>query len=95
MITFVKLELAKDGIHKNIAYLKKDDKVYKVQFGAFGMSDYTLHKDKERKERYIARHIKREDWKNPLTSGFWSRWYLWNKPTKKDSLEDLKKRFHL
>jgi hypothetical protein len=27
-----------------------------VHFGAAGMSDYTKHKDKERKERYLARH---------------------------------------
>ena len=29
-----------------------------VSFGAAGMSDYTLHKDPERKERYISRHKK-------------------------------------
>jgi hypothetical protein len=27
-----------------------------VSFGAKGASDYTLHKDPERKARYIARH---------------------------------------
>ena len=28
----------------------------RVHFGAKNMSDYTLHKDDERKKRYIARH---------------------------------------
>jgi hypothetical protein len=27
-----------------------------LSFGAKGMSDYTIHKDKARKDRYIARH---------------------------------------
>ena len=56
------------------------------------MSDYTIHKDPERKERYISRHKSNEDFNDPLTAGFWSRWYLWNLPTKKASLEDLKRR---
>ena len=29
-----------------------------VSFGAHGMSDYTIHKDDVRKERYITRHRK-------------------------------------
>jgi hypothetical protein len=32
-----------------------------ISFGAKGMSDYTLHKDKLRKERYIARHEANEN----------------------------------
>ena len=36
-----------------------------------------------------------ENFNDPLTAGFWSRWYLWNLPTKKASLEDLKRRFKL
>ena len=35
-----------------------------IPFGAKGMSDYTIHKDDERKERYINRHKKAEDWNN-------------------------------
>ena len=30
-----------------------------VSFGAKGYSDYTLHKDPERKERYVSRHKKK------------------------------------
>jgi len=52
-----------------------------IHFGAKGMSDYTINKDPKRKALYIARHRKREDWTNPNTAGFWSRWILWNKPT--------------
>lgn len=66
-----------------------------VSFGAKGMSDFTKHKDEERKQRYIDRHEKNEDWKNPLTPGALSRWILWNKPTLKESIDDFKKRFKL
>ena len=32
----------------------------KVYFGAAGMSDFTIHKDEARKQRYIDRHKKNE-----------------------------------
>ena len=51
-----------------------------IHFGAEGMSDYTIHKDPKRKASYIARHQKRENWNDPSTAGFWSRWLLWNTP---------------
>jgi hypothetical protein len=67
----------------------------KIYFGQAGADDFTTHKDEERRQRYIARHKANEDFNDPLTAGFWSRWYLWNLPTKKASLEDLKRRFKL
>lgn len=66
-----------------------------IHFGAAGMSDYTIHKDPERKERYIKRHQNNEDWNNPLTAGALSRYILWNKPSFRDSVNDFKKRFKL
>jgi len=54
----------------------------KVDFGAKGYSDYTLHKDKARMNRYIIRHQKRENWtkRGVATAGFWARWILWSEP---------------
>lgn len=66
-----------------------------VDFGAKGYSDYTIHKDPLRKERYITRHQKRENWKNPYTAGFWSRWLLWEKPTLKESMNVIRKKFNI
>jgi hypothetical protein len=65
-----------------------------VHFGAYGMSDFTIHKDPERKKRYLARHSKNEDWTNPVSAGSLSRYILWGKPTLKESIADYKKRFH-
>ena len=67
----------------------------KIYFGAAGMSDFTKHKDEARKQRYINRHKKNENWgKSGIdTACFWSRWLLWNKPTIKESYDDIKRRF--
>jgi hypothetical protein len=69
----------------------KSEKV--VHFGQAGASDYTIHKDAERKQRYIDRHCKNEKWNNPTTAGALSRWILWNKTSLSASINDYKKRF--
>ena len=66
-----------------------------LHFGSAGMSDFTKHKDIERKKRYEARHKKREDWNNPLTAGALSKWILWNKTSLRESIKDFKRRFNL
>lgn len=66
-----------------------------VHFGAAGMSDYTIHKDSERKQRYINRHKKREHWNDPTTPGALSRYILWNKTSLRESIKDYKMRFNL
>ena len=64
-----------------------------ISFGAKGMSDYTIHKDKERKERYINRHKKNEDWNDYKTAGFYAKNILWNKPSIGESIKDLNKKY--
>ena len=66
-----------------------------VHFGQAGASDYTKHKDDERKERYIDRHKKNEDWgkSGVKSAGFWSRWLLWNKKSLKASVSDINQRY--
>jgi hypothetical protein len=56
-----------------------DGKTKKVNFGAKGYEDFTIHKDPERKERYLARH--KNDSTSIETAGFWARDLLWNKPS--------------
>ncbi len=64
-----------------------------IHFGQAGASDMTLHKNEDRKMRYISRHQKNEDWNNPMTAGFYSRWITWNKPTLTESIKDTNNRF--
>ena len=66
-----------------------------VSFGFKNMSDFTLHKDPERKARYIARHKSNEDWAKSgiKTAGFYAKHVLWNKPTLQASVNDLNHRY--
>ena len=66
-----------------------------THFGAAGMSDFTKHKDSERKERYIKRHKSRENWRDPRTAGALSLFVLWNKQSLKESIADFKRRIKL
>ena len=59
----------------------KGDKRRTIHFGATGYSDYTQHKDKERRARYIARHQKRENFNDPFSAGFWAKKILWGETT--------------
>ena len=77
------------------AHLLVDGKTRTIPFGAKGYTDFILSKDPKRKALYIQRHQKREDWSNPLTPGFWSRWYLWEEPTAEQSEKKLRGRFGL
>lgn len=65
-----------------------------IHFGAKGMSDFTIHKDPKRKERYIARHKARENWTKSgiKTAGYWSKHILWNKPSLRESIKNIEKR---
>lgn len=77
----------------------KDGKMKKkktIQFGSAGMSDYTIHGDKERRKRYLDRHRKRENWNNPMSAGSLSKFILWGDSTSKQSnIRAFKRRFNL
>jgi len=66
------------GKKYSVEYLGKT-----IYFGARGMSDYTIHRDKKRRDRYLARARKIRDGDGNLThndktrSNFWSINILW------------------
>ena len=72
---------------------KKTNREKTIKFGAKGYTDFTKSKDEEQKKRYLARHKKNENWSDPATAGALSRWILWNKPTIKASLADIKSKY--
>lgn len=78
-----------DKIHK---YFIITSTGKKVRFGAKGYEDFTTHKDEERKQRYIERHRKREDWtKSGIdTKGWWAKWLLWSEPTVEQAYTKIK-----
>ena len=70
-----------------------DKKIKTIHFGDSNYSDYTIHKDESRRQRYIDRHRKSEDWENPMTGGTLALYILWNKPTINAGIADYKKKF--
>jgi len=48
--------ILKNSSRKDKKYMLVSDTGKKIHFGAAKMSDYTIHKDDARKDRYIARH---------------------------------------
>ena len=66
-----------------------------IHFGQTGYSDYSQHKDDERKQRYIARHKANEDWaKSGIdTAGFYSKNILWNQQVLKQVLTTCRKKY--
>ena len=86
-----------------ISKSKKADKKYDsvingkktISFGQKGASDMTQHKDKDRKQLYIDRHKKNENWgaSGVNTAGFWAKNVLSSKDTLTKSVDDLNKIF--
>jgi hypothetical protein len=83
---------ANDGKHKYYIITNNNKKVY---FGQDGASDMTHHKNEQRKQLYINRHSKKENWTKTgiNTAGFWSRWLLWNKKSIRTSYNDILHKF--
>ncbi len=61
------------------------------------MSDFTKHKDKTRRARYLKRHAGMgENWNKPDTPGALSRWILWGPSTSfRESVKTFRRRFRV
>ena len=65
-----------------------------TDFGANGMDDYTQHHDKERRERYIQRHLKDLKTGDPTRAGYLSMFLLWGPYTSLEkNIKFYKKKF--
>lgn len=86
---------------KWMAIFKLDNgKEKKVNFGFYNpkdlKNDYTLHKDKERRERYRKRHTKDLKTNDPMRAGYLSYYLLWGDSTSlKENIKQYKKKFNL
>ena len=96
-------------IHANLIKSPRKNKAYRMvftndkhevisytDFGSY-MDNFTLHKDVERKQRFLNRFQKLiEKYKNdPQAPMTLSTWVLWHKPTLEASIRDYKKHFGL
>lgn len=94
MIKVIKFKKLKGDKKKYSITFDKNGKKYTRKFGSAGMSDFTKHKDRERRERYISRHKKDLKTNDPMRPGYLSMYILWNKPTVSASLADYKRRLN-
>ena len=81
---------------KLMAVFDNDGRKKTVHFGAKGMDDYTITKDKEQRERYRTRHDKDLDTHDPTRAGFLSYYILWGDSTSRaKNISEYKKQFNL
>jgi len=96
MVKMVVKRSNKEGKKYMAVFTKDDGKTKTTHFGSKGMSDYTIHKDKERRKRYLDRHRKNENWNNYESAGALSRWILWGPSTSlRENIKKYKARFNL
>ena len=69
----------------NFGYNNPDDK----------KNDYRLHKDIDRRNRYIIRHQKDLKTDDPTRAGYLSMFMLWNRSTLEASVADYNKRLKI
>ena len=66
-----------------------------THFGAAGMDDYTLKKDKEQRARYRSRH-KNDNISNPRSPGSLSWHILWgNSTSRRENVASFRRKFGL
>ena len=99
---FIRIEEAKDGIHKLVALFETDaGRIKKVKFGAKGYSHYTSgvpgdvkgHLDEARRQRYIQRHRRNENFSRLDSPGALSYRILWLYPSYSQAVAEYRKRF--
>tara|TARA_R110000772_G_scaffold51015_2_gene117203 strand:+ start:4073 stop:4378 length:306 start_codon:yes stop_codon:yes gene_type:complete len=101
MVKLLKIVKSDKPLKKWTAIFKLDnDKEKKVNFGYYNKNDlkndYTLHMDKERRERYRKRHAKDLKTNDPMRAGYLSFYILWGDSTSfRKNVASYKKRFDL
>ena len=90
----MKLLSVKKSTRKDKKLMAEFDTGKIIHFGARGMDDYTLTKDKDQRERYRARHASGKTAK-PDTADALAYYLLWNKPTLQESIKQYKKKYNV
>ena len=83
-----------------LTHSNRKDKRYEVRingkksihFGSKNGQTFIDHGDIKKKDAWLARHRVNENWSDPMTAGYWSRWLLWNKRDIQRSMELLERR---
>ena len=86
----------KPGKKLMAVFTKDNGRTKTTHFGASGMDDYTITKDKEQRARYRNRHKKDLQSKDPTRAGYLSYYILWGDSTsRQQNIASYKRRFNL
>jgi len=91
-VKLISIKKSNKSDKKLMATFEKNGRKKVIHFGASGMGDYTKHKDRNRRNRYITRHRKDLKTNNPMRAGYLSMFVLWNKPSLQASIRDYRRR---
>ena len=87
---------AKNKKLKAIFYDDQGKKIRTVQFGDNRYQDYTMHKDKSRRDKYRSRHKKDLEKGDYMSAGYLSYYILWGSSTDLDkNIKAYKRRFKI
>jgi len=93
-VRLISIKKSKRSDKKYTAIFEVNGSRKSTNFGAKGMSDFTIHKDLNRRNRYITRHLKDLRTNDPTRAGYLSMFILWNKKSFKSSLADYRRRLN-
>ncbi len=86
----------KPGKKLMAVFTKDNGRTKTTHFGASGMDDYTITKDKEQRARCRNRHKKDLQSKDPTRAGYLSYYILWGESTsRQENIRKYKSRFNL
>ncbi len=96
MVKMVIKKSDKPGKKLMAVFTRDNGRTKTTHFGASGMDDYTIKKDKQQRTRYRTRHKKDLSTGDYTRAGYLSYYILWgDKDNLKDAIEDYKKKFKL
>ena len=87
----------RDGKKYMVKIYENNIKKKTIHFGASGYADFTRGATSEQRSQYIKRHKKNEDWGRSgiFSSGFWSRWLLWERTNLTDAIKNIERKFNI
>jgi hypothetical protein len=87
---------AKGKKYKAVFFDDNGKKIKTSQFGAKGYEDYTMHKDKKRRDKYRSRHKGMLAKTNYTSPAHLSYYLLWGNSTSLNTnIKNYKKKFNL
>lgn len=95
MFVEIKKSTLKNKKYTAIFYDANRKRIKTTHFGDNRYHDYTTHQDDTRKQAYINRHQKNENWNDYMAAASLSRWILWEHKDFDKAVREYMKKFNL